>query len=72
MNWVVFSDSLLVIRLVAFFFQGSQTRQPWRLYFVWIPKELTRGKQFVIIRFQSPLEGAAGGVFDVRIVNTNP
>jgi hypothetical protein len=37
-----------------------------------IPQELTRGKQFVTIRFQAPPDGQAGGVFDVRISNSGP
>ena len=37
-----------------------------------IPKDLTRGKQFVTVRFQAPSDGKAGGVFDVRIVNADP
>jgi hypothetical protein len=33
-----------------------------------IPKELTRGKQFVTVRFQAPPDGKAGGVSESAFI----
>jgi hypothetical protein len=50
--------------------QTLHQNQPNRFFDITypIPIELTRGKQFVTIRFQAPPSGQAGGVFDVRIM----